>query len=152
LDDTMGPRQIARRLESATYSNIGITVPKASWVWPTRLDGIQPGDQVLVYADLPAAEPLVVHIEGARAGQHPGRLAETTRPLLERAWVNARIQRLMQQRETVAAKDPDLRDALVHQIVDLSTKHRVLCDFTGLLVLETEQDYARFHIDRRALA
>jgi outer membrane protein OmpA-like peptidoglycan-associated protein len=151
LDDGMGVRQIARRLESATYSGIGLSVPHAGWVWPTRLDGIQPGDQVLVYADLPADEPLTVRIEGALAGQHPVRLARTERPLLERAWVAARIQRLMQQRETLAAKDADLRAALVHAIVDLSRKHRVLSDFTGLLVLETEQDYARFGIDRRAL-
>ena len=31
-------------------------------------------------------------------------------------------------------------------------KYRVLCPFTSLLVLETEQDYARFGIERRALA
>src|SRR5207302_1939273 len=46
----------------------------------------------------------------------------------------------------------DLREALKHQIVDLSTRFRVLSDFTALLVLETEADYARFHIDRRALS
>ena len=28
----------------------------------------------------------------------------------------------------------------------------MLCPFTSLLVLETEQDYARFGIERRALA
>jgi tetratricopeptide (TPR) repeat protein len=74
------------------------------------------------------------------------------RPLLERAWVGARIKRLLYQRDTMAAQDGDLREALRHQIIDLSTKHRVLCDFTALLVLETEADYARFHIDRRALS
>jgi outer membrane protein OmpA-like peptidoglycan-associated protein len=66
--------------------------------------------------------------------------------------VNARILRLEHQRATLAASDPDLAEAVRKQIIELSVKHRVLCDHTGLLVLETEQDYARFHIDRRALA
>jgi tetratricopeptide (TPR) repeat protein len=36
--------------------------------------------------------------------------------------------------------------------VALSVKNRVLSPYTALLVLETEADYARFQIDRRALA
>ena len=31
-------------------------------------------------------------------------------------------------------------------------KHRVLCSSAALLVLETEEDYERFHIDRNALS
>ena len=38
------------------------------------------------------------------------------------------------------------------QIIKLSTKHRVLSDYTALLVLETENDYARYGIKRTALA
>src|SRR5262249_48929503 len=58
---------------------------------------------------------------------------------------------LEHQRGTLAAGDGDLRSALRREIVDLSVRHRVLSDYTALLVLETEQDYARFNIDRRAL-
>jgi outer membrane protein OmpA-like peptidoglycan-associated protein len=152
LDDTMDAQEVARRLESATWSGIGLSVAHAKWVWPERLDGVQPGDSVLVYADLPADQPLTVNIEGARVAHHAVKMAETTRPLLERAWIGARIQRLMHQRETLAAGDADLRAALTHEIIELSTKHRVLCDYTALLVLESEADYARFHIDRRALS
>ena len=58
----------------------------------------------------------------------------------------------MYQRDTMAAQDADLREgAAGHQIIDLSTKFRVLSDFTALLVLKTEADYERFKIDRRAL-
>ena len=81
-----------------------------------------------------------------------GALAPTPRPLLERAWVRARIARIIEQRDTVAAKDRDLAAALKKQAIDLSIQNRVLCPFTSLLVLETEQDYARFGIERRALA
>ena len=37
-------------------------------------------------------------------------------------------------------------------IVDRSVKYRVLSDFTALLVLESESDYERYGIDRKALA
>src|SRR3569833_1245388 len=46
----------------------------------------------------------------------------------------------------------DMTEALKKQAIELSVKYRVLCPFTSLLVLETEQDYARFGIERRALA
>jgi tetratricopeptide (TPR) repeat protein len=66
--------------------------------------------------------------------------------------VRARIARILEQRDAVAAKDRDLAAALKQQAIDLSIRNRVLCPFTSLLVLETEQDYARFGIERRALA
>jgi hypothetical protein len=91
-------------------------------------------------------------LEGAQIDRQAVGLAMAPRPLLERAWVHARIHRILYQRDTLAANDPDLREGLKHQIIELSTKYRVLSDFTALLVWETEQDYARFKIDRRALS
>jgi TonB family protein len=117
-----------------------------------ELRGLQPGDEVLVYADLPRDRPFDVQLDGPQGARHTVATAEVTRPLLERAWVNARIQRLGHQRDTLAGADEDLREALKKQIVELSTRHRVMSDYTALLVLETEADYARFNIDRRALA
>ena len=128
-----------------------MTVEGAAWVWPQRLDGVQPGDEVLVYADLPAAHPLRLSIAGKPVAAS-GALAPAPRPLLERAWVKARLARLMSQRDAASASDPDLAEALRKQVIDLSVRHRVLSPFTALLVLETENDYRRFGIDRRALA
>jgi tetratricopeptide (TPR) repeat protein len=48
--------------------------------------------------------------------------------------------------------DPNARALKKAHIIQLSTKYRVLSDFTGLLVLDTDEDYARFNIDRTALA
>jgi outer membrane protein OmpA-like peptidoglycan-associated protein len=152
LDDAQPIALSARRLQAATFSNIKVSVPGSAWVWPTQLDGVQPGDQFLIYADLPSDQKLDIVIEGAGAGRHPVELAPVQRPLLERAWVNARIQRLSFQRETMAKDDADLRAALKRQIIDISVRHRVLSDFTAMLVLETEADYARFGIERRALS
>jgi tetratricopeptide (TPR) repeat protein len=140
-----------RRLTRATRSGITLAVDGAGWVWPSVVNGVQPGDEILVYADLPAEVPFKLKIAGVPTTP-AGALAAAPRPLLERAWVRARIARLLEQRDTVASTDRDLAGALKQQAIDLSIRNRVLCPFTSLLVLETERDYARFGIERRALA
>lgn len=154
LDGEIGAAALVRKMERGVHSGILVSVPGSQWVWPLSLDALQPGDQALVYADLPADKPFEVVLTDKQQRQQrvPVTTVEVARPLLERAWIGARIQRLSHQRDTVAAQDPDLRSALQHQIVDISTKFRVLSDYTALLILETEQDYARFRIDRRALS
>jgi tetratricopeptide (TPR) repeat protein len=155
LDGDRPAVQIARRLGQSTVSNLEVNIPGARWVWPSRLDGIQPDDVVLVFADippdrLPAGKPLPIAITGVHKQSLRVPLAEAPRPLLERAWVRARIERLLQQRDTMTPPDKARAAALDRQIVELSTKHRVLCDLTALLVLESEADYRRYGIARRA--
>jgi hypothetical protein len=148
LDAAASPSVLAARLGRATISGITVNVPGARWVWPEKLSGIQPGDEVLVYADLPPEAPFEVELSGTARRAVQTDFAE--RPLIERAAVKAQIERLSAQRD--AAADPKRRKLIEDQIVMLSTKHRVLSDFTALLVLETDADYTRFGIDRRALA
>ncbi|HSI05018.1 MAG TPA: tetratricopeptide repeat protein, partial [Myxococcota bacterium] len=118
------------------------------WVWPETLDNVQPGEQVLVYADLGENKPFAMSIDGKPVAA--GTMRNAQKPLLERAWVGARIKKLLDQKERTT--DKDMRAALNEQVLKLSTTHRVLCPLTALLVLETERDYARFNIDRKALA
>ena len=151
IDGAAPLADIARRLTLACRSGIQVEVEGAAWVWPETLDGVQPGDEVLVYADLPAGRPLRLTLDGQPV-ELGGELASTERPLLERAWVQARIERLLHLRDAALAGDDDLRRALGLQIAELSVQHRVLSPFTAMLVLETEWDYARFGLDRRALA
>jgi len=157
IDGTASLDEIVRRLSLACRSDIEIAVEGSAWVWPQELDGVQPGDEFLIYADLPADQPLEVRLDGRRYDLGPddlgpGELAEVERPLLERAWVQARIERLLHLRETAHADDPDLRRALAGQVATLSVEHRVMSPFTSFLVLETENDYRRYGLDRRALA
>ncbi|HEX2657520.1 MAG TPA: VIT and VWA domain-containing protein, partial [Polyangia bacterium] len=154
LDAAQPAAALAGRLTRATRSGLKVEVDGAGWVWPSVLDGLQPGDETLIYADVPANKPFRIKVAG-QAVPLTGTLSHVERPLLERAWVRARIARLMEMRdapEKVAGLDRDMADALKKQAIDLSVKYRVLCPFTSLLVLETEQDYARFGIERRALA
>lgn len=141
-------RQLAV-LGRRTMADVTVAVPGAEWVWPDRVRGLQGGDAVVVFADLPAGKPLTVQLGGGADLRVAPPAREAEQPLLERAWVAARIQRLL---DLQTRGDPDLKAALRHQIIALSTRHRVLSPYTALVVLETEHDYARFGIDRRALS
>jgi tetratricopeptide (TPR) repeat protein len=154
LSANLAPADIVRRLGSQARSGLLVQIPGAAWVWPQRIDGVQPGDEVLVYADLPADKSMKISV-GDRVVAQGGAPATVPRPLLERAWVKARMARLLSQRDAASGGDQadrDLAEGLQKQVVELSIKHRVLCPYTAMLVLETENDYRRFGIERRALA
>ncbi|MEZ4449097.1 MAG: AgmX/PglI C-terminal domain-containing protein [Nannocystaceae bacterium] len=152
LDSRLPRDTLAHKLGSATLPEVKVEVPGAAWVWPETLEGVQPGDEVLVYADLPPERAMTVILKGEATIEQTPAITATERPLLERAWVRARIERLQAERSRLPEGDGDMREALKKTIIELSTKHRVLSDFTALLVLETEWDYQRFNIDRNALA
>ncbi len=139
---------LASRIIRATRSGLKVKVPGATWVWPETLDAVQPGDQVLVFADLPPGTPMKVELGERGEDVREVGLSDAERPLLERAWVKANIDRLSANPGTTPAEKSEVRK----QILDLSVKYRVLSDYTALLVLETEWDYQRFGIDRNALA
>jgi tetratricopeptide (TPR) repeat protein len=149
LDGAQAPLELARRLALSTKSKLPVKVAGATATWPTVISGVQAGDAVLIYAQVPAGAPLKVTVGDKAMPVSEGQLASIERPLLERAWAKARIDMLQAQLDR--ADGPAQREQLKKDIVDLSTKSRVLSSLTALLVLETEADYARFHIDRRAL-
>lgn len=132
------------RLERATRSNLKVAVEGARWYWPRRIDGAQPGDEVLVYAQLAENKELKVRIDGRTMGVEVERVP---RPLLERSWAKAKIDSLLDQ-ERRKGKSGALR----RDIIAVSTRHRVLSPYTSLLVLETQADYDRYALDREALA
>ena len=146
---------IGRRLTSRTRSAIAVGIEGASWVYPSRLDGVQPGDDVLVYADVAEGTNPRISIGYPTDGKVVQEtvaldLARADRPLVERAWAKAKIASL--SATLVDAKEPAQVKDVEQQIVAISTKTRVLSPYTSLLVLETEQDYRSFGIDRKALS
>jgi hypothetical protein len=149
LDAQLSPAELARRLGLATRSKLVVKVEGASAVWPTMLAGVQAGDAVLVYAQLPAAAKFKISVDGKPFALGDGQLTSIERPLIERAWAKARIDSL--QAKLDSADGAPERERIKKQIVEVSTKNRVLSSLTALLVLETQEDYARFNIDRRAL-
>ena len=151
-DARLPARRLAQKLRRATLSDLELSVPGATWTWPRVADGMQPGDEVLVYAQLPKDTAMTVVVEGEETIRTEVPLIAVDRPLLHRAWIGARIDALqLQHAKLDPEKDTKTRRRLQDEIVGLSTKYRVLSDFTALLVLESEHDYQRFSIDRRAL-
>src|SRR5205823_12743808 len=53
-DERWDLQHIAGKLTERTYSGVKVGVEGAAWVWPETLNGIQAGDEVLIYSDLPA--------------------------------------------------------------------------------------------------
>lgn len=143
--------EIAARLTRSTRSGLTVEVPGAAWVWPEKLDAMQPGDCALVYAEVPPAQRVRLLIDGADMLGGDAALETCDRPLLERASVKARLARYdeMLARE---ALDDDGRAKIQREMLTLSVRHRVLCSLTALLVLESEADYAQYGIERNALA
>jgi len=134
------PSTIARRLDESTRSGIAVQIEGASWSWPTKLDGVQAGDEISVYAEVPAAQPVKVALDGKPSVTVAPRA--TARPLVERVVAQAQVASML-ERELLTHQD------LKTEITALAVRQRVLTPYTAMLVLETEADYARFHIDRR---
>jgi tetratricopeptide (TPR) repeat protein len=150
IDGDKGADEALRRLNARTFSKLAVALDGAKFVWPRQVDGLQPGDSVLVVAELPAAAAVKLSV-GGQAVSLAASPFKAELPMLERAVVLGKLQELQDRIDRVA-DGPKQKGELKAQAVKLSTTYRVLCPYTALLVLETEQDYARFGIDRRALA
>ncbi|MCE9573353.1 MAG: hypothetical protein K8W52_09365 [Deltaproteobacteria bacterium] len=151
LDAASGTAEVARRLQLGTRSSVEVAVDGATWSWPRTLDGLQPGDAAVVYAALaPRAArdaSVTATIDGHRVTVVP---AAVPGPLVSRAAAQAQVLAL--EAELGTTTDAAKRTALIDRIVKTSVANRVLSDHTALLVLETDADYARYGLDRRALA
>ncbi len=142
---------LVRRLSEATVAKVPVAAAGAKLVWPEVLEGAQAGDEAVVVIELPSADATPSLTVGGVAVDLSKGFAAAERPLLERAWAQARIEALLDRQDRVA-DGPGQKQQIREEIIALSVKHRVLSPYTALLVLETEADYARFHIDRKALA
>jgi tetratricopeptide (TPR) repeat protein len=114
----------------------------AEWVYPTHVDDVQLGDEVISIGKLRAGEVI--------AGDSTVLSSTTFGPLLEREGWRANLAYLADREATESSET--VRQALATQQVKLSIEQRVVIPRTTLLVLESEQDYQRFGLDRRALA
>jgi hypothetical protein len=128
IDARLTLAAVVHKLTSTTLPDLKVSVPGASWTWPETLQGLQPGDEALVYADLPVRALRVV-LTGEDTIDVTVPTTPVERPLLERAWVGARIERLTSTRSALPPGDADKRAALQRQIIELST--RFACSATS---------------------
>jgi outer membrane protein OmpA-like peptidoglycan-associated protein len=138
---------VARALGESVATNIAITVPGATWSYPRHIASARAGTKVTVFARLPARRPAITIV--ANGVRHVANIAPGTAPLIERAIASAEIEELEASLSTVTG---DARAQLRSAIAKKSLAARVLSRETSLLVLESERDYPRYGIDRKALA
>ncbi|MDP2310424.1 MAG: VIT domain-containing protein [Pseudomonadota bacterium] len=125
----------------------------ASWVHAVGAGDVTAGGEVIVVGRiLPGQSPLprITRPGAAPLGAGMAVDAHATGPLVEREAVRVHLADLAIQE--AAAPSEEARAALADEQVRLSVAHRVLCPKTTMLVLESEADYVRFGLDRRALA
>ncbi|XXT16718.1 OmpA family protein [Sorangium sp. So ce429] len=135
-DGAPPPPRAAARLMTATLAGIPVRVPGAKWVWPSTIRaGVQPGDQVLVYAEIEEGRPFEIALGGGGSTRRAVPLAAASSELLvDRAITHARIRELEERHG--GASTAEEREDLRRQIVQLSTSRQVLSNFTALLVAE----------------
>jgi tetratricopeptide (TPR) repeat protein len=123
----------------------------SEWVYPQHVDDVQAGDEVLVLGKVRAGREPHVALTGTLTAPSTSSLdAHTFAPLLEREAYRAYLDYLAERE----ANEPSeaVRSALATEQVRISTQQRVVIPRTTMLVLESEWDYQRFGLDRRALA
>ena len=152
---TLSDVDIIRKLTHSVYADVPITVSGSTWYWPEKVEALQTNEPLIVFAefppgsDRPSSKGGTVRI--SVGGKALSLTSKTVNPiLLKREWVRARIDKLLAMEDE--ASDQDLKNAFHNEIINLSVKERVLSPYTSLLVLETENDYRRYNIDRRGLA
>ncbi len=147
LDLDAGADAVAARLAAPVLTDISIAVPGAAWSYPRTIASAQAGDTALVYARLAKpAQAMTVMVAGKP--QHLA-LVAGTQPLVERAAASAEIAELEAK---LAVTTGDAAKPLRADIAKRSIAARVISSQTSLLVLESDDDFARYGIDRKALA
>ncbi|NVB83004.1 MAG: hypothetical protein HOV81_31790 [Kofleriaceae bacterium] len=139
---------VAKALGESVLLDVAIDVPGATWVYPRTISTARAGSQAVVYAKF--KQP--VQTVEVKVGQGANRIAVRggTAPLVERAFASAEIEDL--EAQLVAATKPEVMRELRQAIAKRSVAARVISSQTSLLVLESDADYARYGIDRKALA
>jgi hypothetical protein len=150
IDAARSPEDIALRLVRPTAAPTRVRIAGARKVWPATLKGMQAGDAALVYAEMPRATrtlDVTLDVEGTEPLEQRVDVIATETHALTRAWMRADVgEQLAALGGTTNATDPALRKRLS----DLSVEYGLLNELTAMIVLETDEDYARFGIERAA--
>jgi tetratricopeptide (TPR) repeat protein len=156
-------REAASSLAIPLGASLDVTDSAAEWVYPPRVDDVQSGDEVIVIGKTrPTMNPnvrlggqAILPVQGqaddGQAGLPVLQLdASSFGPLLEREGWRAYLDYLADRE--AAEGSAGVRQALATEQVKISVEQRVVIPRTTMLVLESEWDYQRFGLDRRALA
>jgi len=138
-------REVASDLRRPLGVSVDFSDSGAEWIYPSHFDDVAPGDELLVLGKVKAgAEPRIAAVPATQLA------SATFAPLLEREAYRAYLEYLAEREANEPAEA--VRRALATEQVRISVEQRVVIPRTTMLVLESEWDYQRFGLDRRALA
>ncbi|MCX7428046.1 MAG: VIT domain-containing protein, partial [Planctomycetia bacterium] len=158
--DLVGSAIAERDLDALLSSGL----PSPEQIVKVEVEGAEPDDLYYPTAWLPDR---ALHVFGRVGPREKLRLTVTTaddgKPLerkwelavdpkqddvfVGRLWAQRKLDTLRRQRPFPKPEDPD--DVLKKQMIALSQEWSLLSPYTAFLVLESEEDYARWEIDRR---
>ena len=149
------PSAAVARVRRPSLEAVEFEVEGASWFAPHERRGLQPGEDVLVFARFdkpPRSLHVTTHEHAHEARTRRLNPMSIDRPLLERTLVAHQVRNLVTELQARAAEDREWAALTIREIVELSTRHRVLTPYTAMLVLENDAAYARFDLEREELA
>jgi outer membrane protein OmpA-like peptidoglycan-associated protein len=137
---------VAVALGESVATDVPIAIPGAAWVYPRTIASARAGTKVMVFARLPKPSSSIEVVAGGQ--RRTVRVLAGSAPLVERAVAGAELAEL--EAKLPATKGNDAT-ALRAAIATKSVAARVLSNETSMLVLESDADYARYGIERKAL-
>ena len=145
LDQRLG--EVASGLGERVLTDVEVQVAGASWVYPRVIKSARPNQRMMVYARFDKPQQ-TIDVKVGQSQRAVGTVGGTP-ALIERAVAAAEVADLEAQ---LAAAQGDAAKDLRAQIVKKAVAARVISTQTSMLVLESNGDYARYGIDRNALA
>jgi tetratricopeptide (TPR) repeat protein len=145
LDQRLG--EVADGIGQSVLSQLSVEVAGASWVWPRTISSARPGQRTMIYAKF---DKPVTTLD-VRVGDRRQTLQATpgTDVLIARATAAAEVADLDARLPGTKGEEAKaLKKELVHKAIAA----RVISSQTSMLVLESNEDYGRFGIDRKSLA
>jgi tetratricopeptide (TPR) repeat protein len=141
----------------------GVTVQlydeNAKWIEPSIFRDVRPGMELIAFSSISEGKSSLRGMTwtdkstGKVTDMELKGKVETIpdfAPLLEREGWHSKLTYLEKLKDETS--DVKKRTRLDNEMIEISTKHRVLCSLTSLLVLESESDYMRFGITRKGLS
>jgi len=147
LDLDAGIAGVAGGLAEKMLVDVAIQVPGASWVYPKKIASVRPSERVMVYARF--GKPTKTFAAVVNGRRQTVKLVGAAPAVVGRAVAASEIAELETR---LAAANGDAATKLKAEIARRSVAARVISSQTSMLVLESDGDYARYGIDRTALA
>ncbi len=145
-----GPDLAVRKMLRSVTDGINVRIPDSIWVYPQQLSGVQHGDEVVVFAEYEEgdeASKVKVTLDGPIKQTQNLDVIQAREPLLAAAWNAAKVQHIDRSYRECLSTGIELCPKFRDRILDISTRHRVLNDYTALVMLADDDQHARFGLD-----